>query len=264
MKITVFTSNQSRHLSLVEGLASIAEEVFVVQECNTVFPGQVDDFFNRTDVMQSYFKNVIEAENEIFGSIRFLPSNVKSLSVKMGDLNKLTNNELSSALESDYYIVFGSSYIKGDLIDFLVKNRAINIHMGLSPYYRGSSCNFWALYDGRPEYVGATIHLLSKGLDSGEMLFHAVPEVQKVAPFVLGMMAVRAAHNGLISVLQSGEIKSMVEVRQDRELEIRYTRNSDFTDEVAMDYLQNAPTEKEVYEKLKNRNLSELLKPHIC
>ena len=77
--------------------------------------------------------------------------------------------QLQAALSSDIYIVFGASFIKGWLVDFLIKNKAINIHMGLSPYYRGSSCNFWAMYDNNPNYVGATIHYLSKGLDSGEI-----------------------------------------------------------------------------------------------
>ena len=62
MRITVFTSNQPRHISLIKSLASIADDVFAVQECNTVFPGQVDDFFKRSDVMQDYFGNVINAE----------------------------------------------------------------------------------------------------------------------------------------------------------------------------------------------------------
>lgn len=51
--------------------------------------------------------------------------------------------------------------------------------MGLSPYYRGTDCNFWALYDKKPQYVGATIHLLSKGIDSGPTLYHALSKPEK-------------------------------------------------------------------------------------
>lgn len=262
MKITVFTSNQPRHIALIESLASIADEVFAVQECNTVFPGKVDDFFKRSEVMQRYFSHVIDAENETFGAPRFLPKNVSSISLKLGDLNRLDMSCLAPALDSDYYIVFGSSYIKGDLIDFLVDKRAINIHMGLSPYYRGSSCNFWALYDGRPEYVGATIHLLSKGLDSGSMLFHAIPTVELIDPFLLGMHAVKAAHRGLVKAIALGDILEMESVPQDKALEMRYTRNQDFTDEVALDYLENAPTANDVLLALTQRNLDGLLNPY--
>ena len=45
MKITLFTSNSPRHLSLAEGLAAIADEVLVIHECVTAFPGEVEDFF---------------------------------------------------------------------------------------------------------------------------------------------------------------------------------------------------------------------------
>jgi hypothetical protein len=39
--------------------------VFAVQECNTIFPGEVDDFFKKADLMQQYFKNVINAEKGV-------------------------------------------------------------------------------------------------------------------------------------------------------------------------------------------------------
>jgi len=264
MKITVFTSNQPRHISLIKDLASIADIVFAIQECNTVFPGQVEDFFKKSDVMQKYFSNVMNAEKEVFGALSFLPPNVQSLSLKSGDLNKLDMEILRPALASDCYIVFGSSFLKGELIEFLVSQRAINIHMGLSPFYRGSSCNFWALYDHKPDYVGATIHLLSKGLDSGAMLFHAVPKAEEIEPFVLGMQAVKSAHKGLVNALQTGEILKMEAVQQNKDLEIRYTRNKDFTDEVASKYLAEPPTAQDVFQSLKSRDLSILLNPYIA
>jgi folate-dependent phosphoribosylglycinamide formyltransferase PurN len=261
MKITVFTSNQPRHISLIESLATIADRVYAIQECNTVFPGKVEDFFRKSETMQEYFSHVIAAEEEVFGHVRFTSSNVTQLAIKMGDLNNLDLSVLEPALSSDYYIVFGASYIKGDLVNFLVENQAINIHMGVSPYYRGSSCNFWALYDGRPEMVGATIHLLSKGLDSGDILFHAFPPTEETDAFVLGMKAVKSAHDGLISYISSGKIKELTPVRQDRSKEIRYTRNRDFTDEVARNYLDNMPSKEYIYERLKSRDIEGLIHP---
>ena len=255
MRITVFTGNQPRHISLIENLSQIADEVYAIVECRTVFPGEVSDFFKNSDIMQKYFKRVISAEREIFGSPRFLPENIKALVIKSGDLNRLQYKIFEQALEADAYIVFGSSYIKSELLDFLVSNRAYNIHMGVSPYYRGSSCNFWAAYDGNFDYIGATIHLLSAGLDSGHMLFHAFPEAT-TDPFLLGMKAVMSAHNSLIEYLKSGKLQKMESVLQDRKLEIRYSRNNDFIDTVAEEYLNNLPTPKEIIEKISHRDLS--------
>ncbi len=254
MKITLFTSNQVRHIALIESLSQIAKELFVVQECTTIFPGEVDDFFKKSEVMQTYFSHVIRAERRVFGQPRFLPANVKSVSVKLGDLTKLSMELLKPALQSDLYVVFGSSYIKDPLIDFLVEKKSVNIHMGISPYYRGSSCNFWALYDQKPDLVGATIHLLSRGLDSGEILFHAVPPAQKVDPFELGMLSVKAAHQGLVEKISSGEILDLKPMIQDKSQEIRYTRNRDFTDEVASNYLKESLSQDEIFKSMKSRD----------
>ena len=238
MKITVFSSNQPRHIFLVKELKKVVDEVFFVSEVNTVFPGKITDLFKKTEVMQHYFDNVIESEKNIFGDLGFLPSNVHTLSVKRGDLNLLVRDQLKDALRSDLYVVFGASYIKGWLSDFLLENKALNVHIGISPFYRGSSCNFWALYDNKPSYVGGTIHMLSKGLDSGDMLFHCLPTlIDGDTPFDFTMRSVLAAHKGLCQSISDGKIFSMDRVKQDKNNELRYTRNSDFTDDVARDFL---------------------------
>ena len=263
MRITVFTSNQPRHVALIEALSQIADTVYTVQECSTVFPGRVADFFAKSPVMQDYFARVLAAEKQVFGSARFLPANVRQLPIKMGDLDLLDMQTLGEALHVDRYVVFGASYIKGQLIEHLVARRAINIHMGVSPYYRGSSTNFWAMYDRRPQYVGATIHLLSKGLDSGPMLFHALPPAAAVDPFVHGMNAVKAAQDGLVEALRSGRIDQLEPVPQDRSRELRYTRNADFTDLVAAEYLARLPRPEEMQRQVNARNLSEFVRPYI-
>ncbi len=241
MRVTVFTSNQPRHLALVKKLAAISKHTYAILECNTVFPGLVPDFFKKSDVMKDYFENVMAAEKTFFGKIDFLPENVRTMSIKGGDLNILDKNTIKDALMSDVYVVFGASYIKGWLIDFLVEKKAINIHMGVSPYYRGSSCNFWALYDERPEYVGATIHLLSKGLDSGEMLYHALPKFIDENLFLFTMRAVEAAQVSLVERIGNRTLFEIEPVSQNKSLELRYTRNSDFTDQVASRFLSRNP-----------------------
>ena len=238
MKITIFSSNQPRHLNLVKEFSKIAQEVYFISEVNTVFPGEVSDFFNKSEVMQKYFSNVIQAEKKIFGDISFLPENVKSLAIKSGDLSRLNQGLIKDALSSDLYVVFGASYIKGWLIDFLIEKKAVNIHMGLSPYYRGSSCNFWALYDNDPSYVGATIHMLSKGLDSGSMLYHCLPRLhENDNPFDFTMRSVLIAQESLVKKVDSGELFSMPLVEQNDNLILRYTKNKQFTDDVAQEFL---------------------------
>lgn len=275
MQITVFTSNQPRHVALIERLAAVAERVYAVQECSTVFPGRVADFFRKSEVMQRYFERVIAAEQVVFGGTRFAGVGargdlrgarsgvIRSLPVRMGDLAQLELSSLGDALRSDLFIVFGSSFIRGDLCEFLVDRAAINIHMGIAPQYRGSSCNFWAMYDRRPDLVGATIHRLTSGLDSGPILFHALPPAHPANPFELGMQAVKAAQEGLIDAIQRDIITSVAPLNQQRELQIRYTRNADFTDDAASEYLSRAPLADEIGRALSNRELHAFARPYV-
>lgn len=261
MRITVFTSNQPRHIALLERLAGLADEVFAVLECNTVFPGKVEDFFAGTETMQAYFSGVMEAEQHYFGGVRFPPKNASTMAIKSGDLNRLTEDDLAAALHSDAYVVFGSSFIKGWLVDFLVEHQALNIHMGISPYYRGSSCNFWALYDRNPAMVGATIHLLSHGLDSGPILRHAVPTLVDENPFRFTMKAVVAALDALTDTVLDLKWHKRPTLDQDRRLELRYSRNSDFNDETASEFLSRKANASVLREQFRKSALPKLIDP---
>jgi methionyl-tRNA formyltransferase len=95
------------------------------------------------------------------------------------------------------------------------------------------------MYDGNPSYVGATIHMLSKGLDSGNILFHCVPKFQEFDnQFDFTMRSVLVAQEGLVQTVKDDQIFSMSNVKQDTSLELRYTRNNDFKDDVAREFLE--------------------------
>ena len=251
MKVTVFSSNQPRHLNLVKELSKIVENVYFISEVNTVFPGKVNDFFKKTDVMQKYFYKVMNSEVKIFKNINFLPFNVRTLLIKSGDLNMLPKQILADSLDSDLYIIFGSSFIKGWLVDYLIEKRAINIHMGLSPYYRGSSCNFWAAYEENFHLIGATIHLLSKGLDSGNILYHVLPTFHNCRNcFEFSMNAVKVAHDSIIENIKMQRLFEFDSVIQNNEKEIKYSKNINFNDKTAINFLENEPSIEYIKKKI--------------
>ena len=122
----------------------------------------------KNKIISNYFRKVEKAQIKYFKN-NYIPNTSKKINIlpiSMGDLNYLNLNNLKNFYQATFILFFGSSYIKGKLVDFLIKKKAINIHMGVSPYYRGADCNFWALQDYKPQFVGATIHYLSKGLDT--------------------------------------------------------------------------------------------------
>jgi methionyl-tRNA formyltransferase len=79
-------------------------------------------------------------------------------------------------LEPDVLIAYGCSLIKGELLTRF-EGRFLNVHLGLSPYYRGAGTNFWPLVNNEPEYVGATFMYIDAGIDTGEIIHQKRAEV---------------------------------------------------------------------------------------
>ena len=259
MRISVFTSNQPRHLSFIARLASVCDDVIAVQECNAAIP----DFSAQSPILRDYFQHVTRAEAEVFGGLRFSAKNVSTLSLRMGDVSRVPLEVLAPALTADICVVFGASYIKGALCEALVAKKAYNLHIGISPYYRGAATNFWALYDQRPEFVGATVHLLTKGLDSGPMLFHTLPRTEAVDPFLLGMKAVRSAHDGFIARVIEGGADEWDPLPQDKSRELRHSKTAEFTESIAAEYLKRVAAPSFIEEKLAQRSLDQFVRPFI-
>ena len=131
--------------------------------------------------------------------------------------------------------------------------------MGVSPQYRGSSCNFWAMKNMDYDYVGSTIHMLSKGLDSGDMLFHAFPSFE-LNPFDYTMKAVKAAHLGLINHIKNNTVRDLTKVKQNKiwkfhTLDTHSSAMVQFLNkEISMDLFKNT---------VDKRNLSKFLNPYV-
>ena len=86
--------------------------------------------------------------------------------------------ELARRLQPDLIAVFGTSLIRGPLLN-MGRIGIINLHGGLSPEYRGADCTFWALYNNEPEKVGCTLHFIDPGIDTGRLIAHVCPEVHE-------------------------------------------------------------------------------------
>ena len=239
MQITLFTSNDLRHNYLIKFLANFCDKLFVIQESKTFLSEIKNAKKQNSKILENYLKKVTEAQNKIFKGELVNKNNkkIKILPILFGDLNKLSLSKLKEFLNSDIYIVYGSSYIKGDLIELLVKKKAINIHAGVSPYYRGAGCNFWALYDGNPHLVGSTIHLLSKGLDSGPILYHAMSNL-KTNPFEYTMSTVKSAFHSIGERIKDSSIFEIKPIFQDKNKEIRYSKKNHFNEDIVKEYFR--------------------------
>ena len=96
---------------------------------------------------------------------RFDPS-VPCLEVEQ--INSQTTHRALADLDPDLLLDHGTSIVKDSVLS--TSKLALNLHWGLSPYYRGTYCTNWALLNWDPHNIGVTIHKLSSDIDGGEIV----------------------------------------------------------------------------------------------
>ena len=147
MNVIIITGNKYRHNYFrkkisndkrINVLASYCEEETKVKK--QVFLHKKENFFLRNHLKarlkseEDFFKDVFEGQID----------NSPPIIIKKGDINMPNVVENIIKKNPDLLVCYGSSLIKSKLLEFF-KNRFLNIHLGLSPYYRGSGTNVWPL-----------------------------------------------------------------------------------------------------------------------
>jgi len=79
----------------------------------------------------------------------------------------------------DALAVFGTSLLRDPALLDRGDGRVFNLHGGQSPWYRGADSTFWALYEGEPERIGCTVHVIERRIDAGKMLARCRPAVRR-------------------------------------------------------------------------------------
>lgn len=235
MKICLMTSNRPRHIKLAESLSKVASELVIIQEAKPAklfSPGSLSK--NNAD----YIKRMEDAETEIFGELRFTSFKSASMVLGLDEISTLDMDGMSILTDCDMFIVFGCGIIKGPIADFLFTRKAINLHMGLSPYFRGSACNFWAQYLGYPEFVGATIHYLSALVDKGPIIKRVVPIKLTDDGFMNGMLAVLSGQKALLHIIKHGTANNQPIALYQDEKTINLSKRADFDEKVVFEFME--------------------------
>jgi phosphoribosylglycinamide formyltransferase 1 len=199
VRAIVLTSTALRHRFLVHAVDSRLELVGVWQEAKRFAPLELPGTDDDRAVIAGHFRGRDESEREYFGaheSFRLSPAVVRR-AVPPGGCNLPPEVAAMRLLAPDVVLVFGNEILRDDVIASF-RGRLINLHLGLSPYYRGSGTNFWPLVNREPEYVGATIHYLDAGIDSGPIVAHVRPDMHPGdGPHDLGNRTIVAAASAL-------------------------------------------------------------------
>lgn len=222
MRIVIFTSNSIRHKFFANSISKRVEESLIVSECS-----QNDSIELEESKIINHFKKRFETEQKYFGNNDYFLGNVIPIMYKEVNMDYIY--KIIMKFQPDCMIVFGSSIIKEPLLSIKTKG-FINLHLGISPYYRGSGTNFWPFVNDELQYVGSTILYLDPGIDSGDIITHVRPKFEiDDDVHTVGCKVIKESVKTILKIIEKirndEPIKS---VKQWKVRNERYYKNKDF------------------------------------
>jgi hypothetical protein len=98
------------------------------------------------------------------------------------DANQIADATLSLSpvelAKFDLGLVFGTSLLPASLVSTLPK-MTFNLHLGISPRYRGAATLFWPFYMLEPNWAGYTVHKLTHEPDAGDVVLRGAPKLER-------------------------------------------------------------------------------------
>lgn len=151
----------------------------------------------RENVRANIFKKI--KEKGIVPSLKIILKHLRTRAKYKADYNKVFGNQWKNINESipyvevdninspkviqllkelcpDVVIVQGTTLIKNKTIQNIPL--VLNLHWGLSPYYKGSFCTEWALINKDIHNIGYTIHEITANIDGGAIYTQGRPAIE--------------------------------------------------------------------------------------
>lgn len=207
-KLLIIRGSHGRHKFLFDGLENLFENILVLELTReSILPKANEKIMpHDRNLFDIHFKRRFEVEQNVFElQVQEIQNNLHNEFLfnypSMSSLNKNALVDCVADFCADICIVFGTELIKEPLISGLPEN-TFNIHLGLSPDYKGDATLFWPFYYMEPNHAGVTIHKLAATPDSGEILHQLVPNlVPGMSLHDVGAAAVVKAKEDLHSLL---------------------------------------------------------------
>ena len=176
MRILCIGGNHLRHLYFVNKILQVFDICGSIVELRENMIPQPPENVSELDRQNfiRHFENRDKTEKQYFG-MQSLPDCLR-LEVRGDHLNSAQSVHFVRSVNPDVALIFGSGLIKEPLFSALPRH-TINLHLGLSPRYRGAATLFWPFYFMEPAYAGSTFHYIVAEPDAGEIVHQVVPSL---------------------------------------------------------------------------------------
>lgn len=206
MRILVGVGTQVRHKHIFSQLAKNFEIAGVIAYKRTlVQPPKFDTYISSHEVEfeAQHLRDFKTFEQELLGKDICKFSEFNHLYVS--DVDELNSNkviEFCKSAKADVFFDYGTGFIREPLLKILPKHK-INLHGGISPFYKGSATLLWPIFFRQPELLGVTFHELSNEIDGGAIYHHSRPVMKESdKPFHIGSKAILKAGEDVVKLFR--------------------------------------------------------------
>ncbi len=212
MNILLLSGTHSRHLYYFSKIIKSNHHFrSVVMERENLLPDQPKDIDQKDSInFKNHFKNRFETEQNGYGDLNAneVFKDINSMFCKPEEFNDDKIIKFIKEEEYDLCLIFGTDLIKEKLMSIL-PDKSINLHLGISPYFKGSATLFWPFYFLMPQYCGATFHLITNEPDAGKILHHSIPKLSKGDKIhEVAVKVVKSATQDMIELISSKKIEN--------------------------------------------------------
>ena len=133
------------------------------------------------------------------------PPQCDTLTVNHERLNSPESVGFVKQIRPDLVLVFGCGMIRDPLASEVP--HAVNMHLGLSPRYRGAATLFWPFYFLEPQWAGVTFHYIVSEPDAGQIIHQVRPKLYRDDTIHdIGCRAVLAATEAALQLVECSGI----------------------------------------------------------
>jgi hypothetical protein len=176
-RLAIITGDHPRHRYLVEKFAQIEAEILWIRETREPhlptpppnLPAEQNflfkkHFIERKQVELDFFSSGYESVK--------LDSSFKVIDIPFGELNSENTLKILQGWKPKNVFSYGCNKLEKFILHSVNAN-FVNIHGGLSPWYRGTITHFWPTYLLEPQFTGMTVHETTDQIDGGGVYFQS-------------------------------------------------------------------------------------------
>ena len=191
MNVTVLTIKNSfygKKIIVALRRAGITVSVVVVKQSISQKQKLFRSVARRLGLVDALKLSFIRAIDGVKQHYRIAKENQELLKDYSGFCQQVIFSNSTNHLETEHalkesktdLLVLGHSGIVRKNILRIPKIGVLNGHPGILPFYRGIDCPHWALLNGDNNKIGATVHWVDKGIDTGRIIITKKYRINKI------------------------------------------------------------------------------------